>query len=110
MPAWEKIGLGLRPEIGKMAAKWILGSLRTQGKYGQEIGKMERNSQQMAFRAIFLISWPYFPNSCGEAKIYFSGIFFPISGRRPKPIFSQAGMFATAVPATVLIVGLHADL
>ena len=47
-------------------------------------GKMARKWLKNRFRAICSFFGPFFPHFSGEAKIHFSAILVPISGRRPE--------------------------
>ena len=66
--------------------------LKNGGRMARKMGKMARNSIFEPFWAhffpfsgpFFSFSGPFSPHFPGEAKIHFSAIFVPISGRRPE--------------------------
>ena len=95
MPAWEKIGSSLRPKIRKVSLK--NGSWPHRGGGGKRAQELE-NGRKIAPKWVF---GPFFL-FLGRFSAIFAvrpnpvfGDCFPILGRRPEPILSQAGMFAT---------------
>ena len=76
VPAWEKIGSGLRPRIGKKSLK---NGFSPHPENRGKIAQKQENGSKTHFRAIFrqfflfLGDFSYFR---GEAKIHFSAIFF----------------------------------
>ena len=83
---------GLQPEMGtKMTEKWILALPEKWGengpeneKNGPENGKNGAQNGLKIFGPFSPFSGPCFSPFSGKAKIHFSAIFVPISGRRPE--------------------------
>ena len=94
MPARKSVRAS-GPKLKKIAEKWIFRPHReTRGKMAQKQEEWPQNP----FWQFFLFLGHFSPIFAVRPKNPFSAIYLPILGRRPEPIFLQAGRFATQTP------------